>query len=206
LKLRSELHIARKLYHILGTILILVVYHNVTRHQALLLLTISIAVFVPLDILRTRSRRLNRRISKALEPIMRADEMENLSAMSYLLSGTFIVVLFFPETIAKLSLFLLAVGDPISSIFGVIYGTEKIIGNKTLQGSLAGFFACTVTAALYYYGKDIMTDRIVLASLLTGIIGSISEAIPVGKLDDNFTIPVISSTLLLGLFYLFGAL
>lgn len=49
-----------------------------------------------------------------------------------------------------------------------------------------------------------MIDRILIVSILSGLIGAFAELIPIFKLDDNFTFPVVSSIGLWLLFYLFG--
>ena len=99
---------------------------------------------------------------------------------------------------------MLAFGDPISSIVGVLYGKDKILGNKSLQGTMAGFAICTIVAGLFYYSKGLMLERIVLVSILSGLIGAISELIPVGKMDDNFSFPILAAAMLYILFLLFG--
>jgi dolichol kinase len=49
-----------------------------------------------------------------------------------------------------------------------------------------------------------MLDRVIVVSLLAGLIGALAELVPIAKLDDNFTLPVMSSLGLYILFYLFG--
>ena len=49
-----------------------------------------------------------------------------------------------------------------------------------------------------------MMDRLFMVSILAGLAGAISEAVPVGRLDDNLLLPVLSSTLLYGIYYIFG--
>ena len=94
---------------------------------------------------------------------------------------------------------MLAIGDPICNIIGIKYGKNKLIGSKSFQGSIAGFIACTIVSAVYFKLMDIMTSKLILASLLSGFIGALAEVIPI-DIDDNFMIPVVSSILLWGLF------
>jgi len=51
-----------------------------------------------------------------------------------------------------------------------------------------------------------MVERLLMASLIAGLIGAVSELLPIGKLDDNFTFPVVSGTLLWMMFLLFGGI
>lgn len=204
IKMRTELHLSRKIFHILGIGIVLFLFLNLSRKQSLTALGITTLLFIPIDFLRMRSRRLGKAFISAAKPLIRTNELEGLTASSHLLLGMLIVIAIFPENIAVLSLLLLAFGDPVSSIVGVKFGKDKIIGNKSLQGTFAGFVVCSIVAYLFYYYYNIMTERIVLVSILTGVIGAVSEIVPIGKMDDNFSFPIIAALLTYGLFNLFG--
>ncbi|HEX4924252.1 MAG TPA: phosphatidate cytidylyltransferase [Bdellovibrionales bacterium] len=204
LKLRNDLHIARRVWHVCGVLLIVAIFNLVPRPVSLGLLVAAIGIFIPLDLLRTRKPALNRIALNWFDAVMRNSEVHQLSGLSYLLFGTFIIVYLFPAKIVTLALLMLAVGDPTSSVVGILYGKDKIFGNKSLQGALGGFAVCSLVALIYYLSTGLMMDRILLATLLTGVIGMLAEVIPIGRLDDNLTFPVIASTLLWLLFYLFG--
>ena len=130
---------------------------------------------------------------------MRRQELHNLSSMSWLFLGNFIIMFLFPPEIVTLSLLILAIGDPVCNIIGIKYGKDKLIGSKSLQGSLAGFIACSIVSAAYFKVMDIMTSKLLLASVLSGFIGALAEVIPI-DIDDNFVIPVVTAILLWGLF------
>jgi len=204
LKPRTDIHLARKVWHFFGVIAIMVIYHNVTRPVALQLLMLLGSFVIFVDLLRQRVDWLNRFAVRAVGPLMRDSEEKSLTGASFLMIGVFICVALFPTNVVKLSLLFLAVADPLASYFGVRYGRDKIFGNKSLQGSAAAFLACTLVSGGYYLSQDLMVERLVVVSLLSGFIGAVSEAVPVGKLDDNLVLPVLSSGLLFGLFRLFG--
>ncbi len=204
LKARNQLHLARKIYHVVGVAFIVILYLTLSRMASLTLLGSAILIFVPLDYLRRKIPVLQNIALKGFGPVLRKDEEKTLSGMSMMMVGIFITAYLFPPSIVILSLLLLGLGDPISSIVGTIYGKDKIVGNKSLQGTLAGFVVCTVASFTYFVYTGIMSERLLFVSLLAGLIGAISELVPIGRLDDNFTIPIMSSTLLFGLFYLFG--
>lgn len=206
LKLRNEIHIARKIYHLIGVLLMIVVYHNIDRNTALLILSISACVIVPFDFLRQKIPFLNKMALFTFRWIMRENELKSLAGTTYLIIGTYLLIFFFPRPVATLSLLFLAVGDPIASAFGIWYGKDKLIGFKTLQGTIACFICCWIIALFYFLDRSLMTDRLMLTSLIAGFIGALAELIPIGNLDDNLTLPLISATLLSGLFKLFGGL
>lgn len=204
LKSRSDVHLARKVWHFLGVITIAIFYHNLSRPMALQTLTIFASLGIFIDVYRLRSELFNRIIIKIMHPIMRDTEKNNIAGTTYLFIGTLIIVALFPPSIVTLSLLFLAVADPIASYFGIRYGRDRLIGRKSLQGSMAAFFACTLVAAGYFMARETMTDRLLLVSLLAGFIGALAELIPVGNLDDNLVLPVVSATLLWLVYFFFG--
>ena len=203
-KERSDLHISRKIFHNLGIISILVVYHNLSYQNAIQLSFVMTAAILIFDFLRLKTKFFSDVAHRTFRRVMRENEMNSWSATTHLMLGVTTVILIFPREVATLAVGMLAFGDPISSIVGVLYGKDKILGNKSLQGTMAGFAICTIVAGLFYYSKGLMLDRIVLVSILSGLIGAISELIPVGKMDDNFSFPILAAAMLYILFLLFG--
>ena len=80
----------------------------------------------------------------------------------------------------------------------------EILGSKSVQGTLAAFVVCALLTALYLGQGRGLSDRMILISLLGGIIGALAELIPVWDLDDNLTLPLLSASGLWILFLLFG--
>lgn len=196
LKVRSDLHLARRLYHMLGVSIIAGLYYFIPRKEMLILFVGFTLLCVTVDLFRLQSKKLNDRLLAAFGSFIRKSEVNNLTGMTYLTIGVTTIAVIFPKEIVTLALLMLAVGDPVSSIFGIMYGKDVLVGKKTLQGALAGFIACTIVGLLYFSMSGIMTERLILASLIAGLIGAISELTPVLGLDDNFTFPIISSCLL----------
>ncbi len=206
LKPRSDLHLIRKVYHVLGVLVMIVLHHNMTRSQALYALAISAAIILSVDFGRQKIKFLNKVAYYVFGPFMRRNELHGITGTSNMVLGVYFMVYLYPQSVVTLTLYFLALGDPVASTFGILFGKDRLIGEKTLQGTTACFICCTVIAGLYYLNHNLMVDRFVMASILSGLIGAFSELIPIGRLDDNLTLPVISATLLYILFGLFGAL
>ena len=206
-KKRSEIHWARKAWHILGVLTMAVVYAYTPLKVSLTALAISWILFVPIDFMRQRSPALNELMLHAFKPFMRDNEEHGIAGTTYLLTGVGIVTFIFPRDVVILTLLFLAFADPFASYFGIRYGKDKIFGHKSVQGSLAAFIICTVITAIYLYTHALLVDRILIVSLFAGLIGALAELIPLGKLDDNLTLPVLSGTFLWLLFtlFMFGA-
>lgn len=205
LKQRSDIHMARKLAHCVGICFIAAVFNIAGLTWSwVILIAISVAI-IPLDILRQNRPGLNRATHRIFGPIMRQHESGHLTGMTYLYLGCMVLLLFRDKHIITLTLLFLAFGDPIASFAGIRYGKDRIIGRKTLQGTMAAFVVCAVISAIYCYFNNLMTERLLIVAPLSGLIGAVAELTPVGKLDDNFTFPVISAILLALLFWVFNS-
>lgn len=167
-------------------------------------LGIAMAIVIPLDFLRLRVSKLNRLIFNLLGTFLRREEATRLSGMTHLFIGAFVIIVLFPKHVATLSFLYLAFGDPIASAIGVMYGKDKILPNKSLQGTLAAFVVCALISLVYFNVTGIMHERLVLVTVIGGVIGALSELVTLGKLDDNFTIPVLGASLLWLMFRFFG--
>lgn len=183
----------------------MVIFYNVLgTGWSWLALCIVGSVMIPLDLVRKNNPTVNRLAVRVLGPVMRRHELQGISGLSYMIGGTFFLLILFDRHILTLTLLFLAFGDPVASFFGIRFGKDRIVGNKTLQGTVAAFVTCALIATVYFYHHNLMTERLLIVAPLSGLIGALAEMIPVGKLDDNFTFPVICSVLLWILFQLFG--
>lgn len=204
LKPRNDVHLARKIWHFFGVLLLAVCYHNMQRTLSLQVLTILGSLVIVVDFLRQSKPGLNAVLMRMFSMVLRDNEKQHLTGATYLVIGVFILIFFFPEDIVKLSLFFLAFADPVASYFGIRFGKDRLFGRKSFQGTLAAFFCCLFVAGVYFYLNNLMTDRLLIVSVLAGLAGAIAEAAPVGRLDDNLVMPVLSAVMLYGIFYLFG--
>ena len=204
LKKRSDIHYARKIWHISGVFVMFLLYTYLPHNVSMAILAVAWVAFVPLDILRQTRPALNDFVLHAFKPIMRQSEVKKLAGTTYLLTGVLIINLLFPRPVVALTLLFLAFADPIASYFGILYGKDKIFGHKSIQGFMAAFAVCAILCLIYlgYYGHPL--DRVIVASILAGFVGALAELIPIAKLDDNLTLPVMSASGLALLFYFFG--
>ncbi|MGE4133724.1 MAG: diacylglycerol/polyprenol kinase family protein [Bdellovibrionales bacterium] len=205
-KARHDLHIARRLWHFGGVMFVFFLYNYLDQAQAVTTsLTVSL-IMVTTDWARLRIEKLGRFFRWLFGPVLRESELHQLTASTAMVIGLTIVICVFPRPVTGLTLLFLAVADPLASLVGILYGKDKLVGNKSLQGTLAAFASCFILSYVYLARQGLMEERPFIVCTLAGLIGAISELIPIFKLDDNFVFPVLSATLLTGLFYLFGGL
>jgi diacylglycerol kinase (CTP) len=204
LKQKSDIHLSRKLTHAFGVCTIAAIYNFESIKICWIIIVTALLIVVPLDFLRLSQPSLNRAALAVFGPVMRRHESSGLSGMSYLLIACPFLLFLNVRPVVTLTLLFLAFGDPIASFFGIRYGKDRILGNKTLQGTMASFVVCTVIAGVFYYFNNLMTERLFIVVPLSGLIGALAELIPIGKLDDNLTFPVVGSILLWLLFKVYG--
>lgn len=204
LQKRSDLHIARKIWHVCGVTAILAVYASMPYDQFITAAFFATSFILLIDFGRLYSERLNNLVQKSSALFMREGERNKITGMSYMAVGVLVAALLFPRDVVILSLIFLGVGDPIASTFGILYGKNKI-GNKSLEGSIAAFVACSIASVIYYTANDFFDHRIFLAVPLSGLWGALAELVDIKHLDDNFTLPVLAGFGLWGLYYVLGA-
>jgi dolichol kinase len=191
--LRSDLHITRKLWH-MGTGLIgLFVYHQFqlsANSMAWGLMSLAI-VAILVEVSRLKIPAINKIVLKVMKPFLRESERNSMSGFPFYALGISLSFLMFDEKIAVLSALFLMFSDPISSLFGILYGKDKIIGNKSLQGAMAGFIVCYALTFLYGAYYFMPGVELLVFSLVAGVIGSVSELCSI-VVDDNLSIPVVS--------------
>ncbi len=199
-RLRSDLHVARKLWHIATGLIGMLVYQKAKvsiEFMAISLLVISACSFL-IEFLRFRNEKLNAILMKIMKPVMRESEKNSVSGLPFYALGVSLSLFFFPERIAILSVLFLVFADPIASFCGILYGRDKILPNKSLQGTIAAFTVCYIVTLVYGLIYTTPSMNLLIFSIVGGVIGALSELCS-QFIDDNLCIPVISG---LGLFLL----
>lgn len=191
---RSDLHILRKVWHIVTGSIGLFLFVQSTETQtfwASLILAIAVAGFA-MDFIRNRIPLVNTIVIRLMGPLMRRSEKEGVSGLPFYALGVSLSLFFFKRDIAIVSCMFLVFSDPLSSFFGVLYGKDKILPNKSLQGAVAGFFTCYLITLFYAMNTTTLGTHLLVFSIIAGIIGAASELVSAFNIDDNLTIPVLS--------------
>lgn len=136
---------------------------------------------------------------------MRESEKTGYTGFSFYALGVAFTLLLFKEPIAILAICFLVFSDPISSLFGILYGSKKILPNKSLQGTLAGGICCFYISLIYCLALVGFKDYVMVFVFLAGACGALAELFSF-QLDDNLTLPIFSGLLLTGLNSLFQIL
>lgn len=192
-RLRTDLHLVRKIWHIITGSLGLFAYYKmgISAHTvATVLLIFSVLTFT-VEFLRLRNDSLNRVVLSVMKPFMRESEKTSVSGMPFYALGVSLSLFFFPTMVAILSVLFLIFADPIASFFGILYGKDKILPNKSLQGTIAAFSVCYIVTLVYGLIHTGSSMNVLVFSIFGGLIGALSELCS-QFVDDNLCIPVLS--------------
>ena len=120
--------------------------------------------------------------------MLRQTESQALSAATFWLIASFLVILVFDKNIAILALLFLAFGDGFAAIVGKHYGKTPLAGGKTVEGTLA--FAITCLFIAFFF-----TDLPFEIRVAGVISAAIAELLPMVT-SDNLRIPIISGSIM----------
>ena len=206
LHMRSDLHLARKTFHMLMGLGIVAIYlSGCSRSTGLLLMGSVLGFNLMVETARLRIPSLNEKVLKAWGPLMRSNEVDRLSGTPFYIASAILAVAIFPKPIAVLSIAYLACGDPIASLFGILYGDRSIrfANGKSLIGTLAGVVTCLLVSVVFLQKLGLSESKMLTLTVIGGLAGGLAEMLPL-EVDDNFSIPVVSGFVLWLSFILLG--
>jgi len=193
--MRTELHLARKIWHALtGSLMAVIYYAGLPKPVSIAVLGLLLATCLFKEIKRLRDPELNESVIRFLGPFMRRSEISSVSGVPFYLISALLAVAIFPKPIAVLSILLLAWGDPIASIVGISMGDRayRFKNGKSLAGTAAAVVVCFVITFLFMSSiADIRFNERIILAVVGGFAGGTAELIPL-EVDDNFAIPMIS--------------
>jgi dolichol kinase len=206
LHLRSDLHLMRKAWHVsMGCLIAFLYMSGVRAPTAVTILGSLLGFAIVMETLRLKMPVLNEKIMRVWGPFMRTSEVNRVSGMPFYISAAMIAIAIFPKPVAILSILYLACGDPIASVFGILYGHKSIrlASGKSLIGTAAGVVTCAVVTFLFTKTMPFSGAALFVLPLVGGLAGGLAELLPV-DIDDNFTIPVVSGFVMWLTFILLG--
>ena len=172
---------ARKLIHLLSSLIPLgYLWLSLTRRDALALLAILASPFLAAEILRPYVPSLNRAFSACFGWAMRGTEQGRRTGAFYAVIGALCTILLFDKPVACAALLILAFGDTAASVVGRVVAGPRLVGEKTLSGSLA-MFATGSLVALPFFPPALAIGGTLAATIV--------ELLPL-PVDDNLSVPL----------------
>ncbi len=194
LRARHDLHLLRKAWHMTtgGIGLLVFLSFELDQHFTGLVFVCLALVGFTFEFLRVRLDGLNQRVMAVMGPLMRTSERNSCSGLPFYALGAGACLMLFEREIAVLSILFLIFADPISSLFGILYGQKRLIPGKSLEGTMAGFITCyLLTLFVINVNQNISGLEVVVFCFFSGCIGAVSELLSFVA-DDNLTIPLLS--------------
>ena len=199
-KRNLKFELARKLIH-LSSVSIAIIYCNITKELALILLTPLFFGFLLVDLLKNFVPPLSRWYHNTFDPMLREHELEKeplqFNGATYITFSALLLVLIFPKIIAITCFSMVAISDTMAALAGKKFGRHKI-GEKSLEGSLAFLVSALLIIA-------IVPRLDLIAGIITALTATAVEALSLRinnfKVDDNLTIP-LTSALICYLYYI----
>lgn len=113
------------------------------------------------------------------------------SGSVYVLASALIVSVCFSSQAAAAAMSIMLIADSNAAVFGKIFGTLRFYNGKSAEGTLALFISAFLTTTFFFPEiSPIMTS-------LTALTATAAEFFEKEiKIDDNFTIPLISGFIL----------
>ncbi len=191
---RSDLHIARKVWHMgAGLALTLIYMSGFPKESFISILTGILGFTVVVEIARLRNPVVNAICLKVFAPLIRINEVHKTTGVPYFVASTLISIVIFPQPVATLALLFLTFGDPVASFFGILFKKRSIViyPGKSFQGTASAFIVCALVTRIYLHSLGIHNVDLIRLTLLGGFAGAFAELVPL-EIDDNFSIPLVS--------------
>ena len=188
-----EIKIARKILRSGGVIFPLL-YFLFSRQITLTVIFAIGLFFIVLEILRFRLPALNN--SRILKLFLKKEENKKISGIVLFIMSVYLTVLLFPRRIAIISLLFLIFGDMSAEIIGLKFGRIKILGEKTLEGSITCFITCLIIGSFLINSLGISFRLIIIGSLAATFIELIPLKIARIKIDDNLSMALFTALIM----------
>ena len=179
---------ARKTIHLSSALLPILYYHFFSRRQFFFIVTVLLGIALLTEFLRFKNKKFAITFYKLFGNMLWKQEYHTLTGSTTFLIGALVSTVLFPKSITVTVLLFLTFGDTIAYFVGNTIGKIKIFGEKTLEGAIACFLMSFLIVL-------IIPDIKLWHGILGALIASIVELLP-WRIDDNFSIPIISGALL----------
>jgi len=181
----------RNLFHATNATIAFVLYQwFLTREQALWILGALAVPAVALEFLRKVSPRLNDfLVDRVFTLIARPKERHTVNSATWYTISLVLTCALFPEPAVLLAVLILGYSDPIASIVGKRWGSIKVRGQKSLQGTIAFALSAVLLACGYAWVSGLQLSGLATLVWCLGVPLSATLAELYGdRVDDNFGI------------------
>lgn len=171
----------RKSWRFCGLIFPLVYYYS-DKFITLFIILPFLCIFSVIEILRFYFFRFNERLFNIFSYVLKEKERNKLLTTTWFLLSVFLAVVLFAKDIAITAMLFLIFGDAASAFFGERFGRIRIIGNRSLEGSLAFLVTCLIIGIIINFTKVVNLSWLVI--VIGALSAAVTELLPL-PIDDN---------------------
>ncbi len=190
--IRKAVHVGSAVFPI-SLIIVQKLYPQTGRLYLSGILAVLTIFLMILDILKARYKPFKSFAMRFFGKVLRKNELEGgMTASTIVVASAAFTILIFREEIAVVSLLYLSLGDSAAALVGKHFGRIRLVGHRTLEGSLAAFNTCLLVSLFALWSApEFGWDLTPLALLAGSLVATLSELFYL-PLDDNFRIPVFA--------------
>jgi dolichol kinase len=195
--------VVRQAFHAFNATWGVLAYHFVVpRLAAILAIGTVTAMFGVGEWLRLRRPDVGAEILRhpVFGRMIRPHEHDRVSGGFWFGLAVVVVLVLYPKPIVEAACLVMGWGDAASTVFGRRFGTVRLRGGRTLEGSLA--FAAMSLAIVTAWRIAACGDTPLRALAWGGVaavVGAVTEVFST-RLDDNLTVPVVTGAALWAVF------
>ncbi len=153
-----------------------------------------------MEISRRKSDRVNELLMTLFSQVSHPHERFRVNSATWYTSALALLSLTQSPLACALAVTALGVGDPAAALIGRKYGKTRIVHGRSLEGTLT-FFATSVIASMavmaIWHGTLLWMDALIIAAAAS-LAGALAELFS-GRIDDNFSIPMVTGLVTLGM-------
>lgn len=180
----SEIY--RKCIHLIGLVVPLI-YWATNKQVILFLLGSFLFIFLISELYRIKFG-IPKEADVYIRPLIRPQERRGIGAHVFFAAGAFVAVLVYPKDIAIAAMFVAVIADGAAAVIGRRWGRHRLVGKKTLEGTLTLFSVAIVTnTSIFVAGFRLPFHTSAMLSLAGATAAACIELLP---LNDNLTIPI----------------
>lgn len=186
---------ARNIFHVgSGLIALLMLQYVLTPTTTIYLAGFFASFAWTCEAFRRNSPRVNTILMRFFGRMAHPHEYYRVNSGTWYSTALLLISLFANPLACSLAVVVLAVGDPAAAVIGRRFGRIRLINGRSLEGSLAfvatGVLASMATMILYY--PQLAVGVALVIALAASAPAAIAELIS-KRVDDNFSIPVVSA-------------
>ncbi len=186
----------RNAYHVGNGVMIVLLIQLVLTPMTMVLVAggFTIAAW-SIELFRRYSRRVNGAVMWAFRDLAHPDEHHTINSATWMVTALLVIALAFDPLSCAIGAAVLGFADPAAALIGRRFGTKKLRGSKTLEGTLAfavaGAGAALVVIAIW--AGHLSVPVALGVALFASVPAAVVELYSGKGLDDNFSIPVVAA-------------